>query len=169
VGFDLYNRLLQDTIRELQGEPAEEARPTKIALTLSTFIHEEYVEEINQRLTFYKKIADASSEDDLEEIADELRERFGPLPEPALHLIWAARLKLLGEQADVKNLDWKSAGLEIAFHPQCSVPPEKIISLLSKAPPGSTMAGEDRLRWAWSSPSLPDRFTEAIDLLRSLR
>jgi transcription-repair coupling factor (superfamily II helicase) len=169
VGFDLYTRLLQETIRELQGEPAEEARPTKITLTLSTFIHEEYVEEINQRLTFYKKIADASSEDDLEEIADELRERFGPLPEPALHLLWAARLKLLGEQADVKNLDWKSGGLEIAFHPQCSVPPEKITSLLSKAPPGSTMAGEDRLRWAWSSLSLPDRFAEAIDLLRSLR
>jgi transcription-repair coupling factor (superfamily II helicase) len=169
VGFEMYTRLLQETIQELQGEPAAAARPTRVSLPFPTLIPESYLEEINQRLTFYKKIADAPSEEELEEVAAELRERYGALPEAALHLLWGARLKLLGEKADVKSLEWRQGGLDVTFHAQCSVAPERIVALLAKAPAGSGMKGAETLHRAWESDGSTDRFAEAADLLRSLR
>jgi transcription-repair coupling factor (superfamily II helicase) len=169
VGFEMYTRLLQETIRELQGEPAEAARPTRVSLPFPTYIPDKYLEEINQRLTFYKKIADASSGEELEEVAAELRERYGPLPEPALSLVWGAHLKILGERADVKNLEWTEGALEIRFYPQCSVAPEKIVSLLAEAPAGSGMKGADLLRRGWASETSSDRFAEAQEVLRGLQ
>jgi transcription-repair coupling factor (superfamily II helicase) len=169
VGFEMYTRLLQETIGELQGEPVEEARPAKVSLPFPTFIPDGYLEEINQRLTFYKKIADASSGEELEEVATELRERYGPLPEGAVHLVRGAHLKILGEKAEVKSLDWTESGLAVRFYPQCSVAPEKIVALLEEAPRGSGMRGEDLLHLGWKEESDTDRFAEAAEALRRLQ
>ena len=168
LGFDLYTKLLRETIRELQGEPAVEERPAKISLSLPTFIPESFVESINQRLTFYKKIADASSDADLEEIAGELRERFGPPPEPVLHLLRGARLKITAENLGVKSLDWREDGLRLSFYPQAPVAPEKIVAALKEAPPGSRLTDQDRLLLCWGSDGPRERFGEALSLLQSL-
>jgi transcription-repair coupling factor (superfamily II helicase) len=168
LGFDLYTKLLRETIRELQGEPAVEERPAKISLSLPTFIPENFVESINQRLTLYKKIADASSDADLEEITGELRERFGPPPEPVLHLLRGARLKIAAENLDVKSLDWREDGLRLSFYPQAPVAPEKIVAALKEAPPGSRLMDQDRLLLCWGSDEPRERFSEALSLLQGL-
>jgi transcription-repair coupling factor (superfamily II helicase) len=126
------------------------------------------VESINQRLTFYKKIADASAEADLEEIAGELRERFGSLPEPVLHLLRGARLKIAAEKLGVKTLDWREDSLRLSFHPQSPVAPEKIVAALKEAPPGSSLTDQDRLVLRWGSDGPQGRFNEAFSLLQSL-
>ncbi|MFC1657602.1 transcription-repair coupling factor, partial [Candidatus Moduliflexota bacterium] len=135
LGFDLYTKLLRETIRELQGEPAAEEHPVKISLSLPTFIPDNYMESINKRLSFYKRIADASSGEDLEAVAGEMRERFGALPGPVHSLLQAARLKIAAEQAGLASLTWSGGGLEIAFHNRSAVSGEKIVAALQAAPP----------------------------------
>jgi transcription-repair coupling factor (superfamily II helicase) len=168
LGFDLYTKLLRETIRELQGEPAVEEHPVKISLSLPTFIPDDYMESINKRLSFYKRIADASSEEDLEAVAGEMRERFGALPGPVHSLLQAARLKISAEQAGLASLTWSAGGLEIAFHSGSAVSGEKIVAALQASPPGSRMRGEDRFYRAWEAEGTDDRFAEALALLQSL-
>jgi transcription-repair coupling factor (superfamily II helicase) len=169
IGFDLYGRLLRDTIRELQGEPAATERPAKTAFSLPTYIPEEYMENINQRLTFYKKVADANSREELDTVAGEMRERYGILPQSAEHLFGAAGLKLLAEELGVKSLKWGTAALELTFYAESLVSSRKIAAALKKGGPGSRSRGEHHLSWKWRSDSPADRFEEASVLLQSLR
>jgi transcription-repair coupling factor (superfamily II helicase) len=95
IGFELYTRLLRDTIAELRGEPAEAKAETKVTLGLSSFLPEAWIDAMDERLLVYKRLAGAGDPAEVQEIGVELRERFGPAPEPARNLLWAASLRTL--------------------------------------------------------------------------
>src|SRR6185295_6162005 len=82
VGFDMYVQLLEDTIRELKGEELED--DTRAAVSLG--ISEDYVPDMNQRLTVYRRVAASRTMDELTRALDEISDRYGPLPPSVLHL-----------------------------------------------------------------------------------
>jgi len=168
LGFEMYAQLLRDTIRELQGEPVPDERPTQVTICLPTVLPEAYVAEMPQRLGFYKRIAAARDPEALEEAATELRERFGPLPEPARNLLRVARLRLAGEALGLERIDWNADTLEFTARRGASVAPERVVALVARSGGRARLAGENRLSWRWRSRDADGRVAEALELLSGL-
>lgn len=104
VGFDLYAELLEKAVQELKGAyVAPEVEP-QIQLRISAFIADTYIPDTLLRLSLYRRIAGLQSADDASRLAEEIRDRFGPLPEEAGHLIAIARIKLLARQLRLERL-----------------------------------------------------------------
>ena len=80
VGFDMYMKLLEDTIRELKGEDLEDERRAAVNLRLDLRIDDDYIPDMNQRLSAYRRMASVRSLDEVDALLDELRDRYGAPP-----------------------------------------------------------------------------------------
>ncbi|HEX8151547.1 MAG TPA: transcription-repair coupling factor, partial [Thermoanaerobaculia bacterium] len=87
VGFEMYTKLLEETVREMKGEKIEEEVETSMNLGVDIYIPKGYIADENLRMTFYKKVASAKDDQRLEDIRNELRDRFGALPANVENLI----------------------------------------------------------------------------------
>jgi transcription-repair coupling factor (superfamily II helicase) len=102
VGLDLYTRTLERAVKEARtGESVPEPPAVTIDLPIEAALPEEYVTDRDTRLRLYRRLAATATERDLKAIEEELRDRFGPLPEPAQNLISLIELKLLAGPAGV--------------------------------------------------------------------
>ena len=93
VGFEMYVRLLEEAAKELRGVPTEVAIEVRIDLPVNAYLPTSYIDREPLRLAAYRRIAEAVTVSDVDESADELRDRFGPLPAPARSLLDVARLR----------------------------------------------------------------------------
>lgn len=117
VGFDLYCQLLRRTMATLRGEPPPRPATARLALDFIRFtpdplfadeaaaIPSDYIDDEPLRLQVYRRIAGAVDESELDEIAAELRDRFGPLPAPLSRLLELGRLKILASAADFEKVE----------------------------------------------------------------
>ena len=125
VGFHLYTRLLGDAVKQLRGpgrdggaaEPSSGMQfgldnltlpPVAVDLPISASLPSEYIEDRDLRLRIYRRVADIRGETQLEEVAQELAERFGPLPPPVQNLVFQLRVKILAVQAGVSAISTES-------------------------------------------------------------
>jgi transcription-repair coupling factor (superfamily II helicase) len=105
VGFDLYLRMLEETVRRVvQGDGARRLVPADVSLDLSTYIPDEYITSQEAKLDFYRRLTRAESPAEVEPLRQELRDRFGPLPSEAEALLAQATLRLLGGQLGVEGI-----------------------------------------------------------------
>ncbi|WP_061961671.1 transcription-repair coupling factor [Demequina flava] len=93
VGFDLYIRMVGEAVASFRGEGEEERAPMTIDLPIDAHIPTQYIEHERLRLEAYRKIAQAGSAEELDTVAEELRDRYGNLPEPVDNLFHVARLR----------------------------------------------------------------------------
>jgi transcription-repair coupling factor (superfamily II helicase) len=99
IGFDLYTRMVSDAVEQLRGVPVEEAPSVTLDIPLTMYLPQEYVGNETERLTLYRRLASASSVEDLKALREEIRDRFGPLPSPVENLLASVGLKLLAIEA----------------------------------------------------------------------
>jgi len=105
VGFDLYLRWLEETVRSLRGQgKGERPQPPEVVLDKPATLSDSYVADDAVKLDFYRRLARAGTSGDIESLRDELRERFGPLPESAEHLLDMARLRVIGAELGLQHL-----------------------------------------------------------------
>jgi transcription-repair coupling factor (superfamily II helicase) len=117
VGFDLYTRLLAQAVRELKGEgpnlvTGEEAATylnplaegLQLNLPIPAYVPEDYLPEEKLRLRLYRRLAGVTTLKSIDEMAKELEDRFGHLPEPVANLLYQLRLKILAMEAGVKTI-----------------------------------------------------------------
>jgi transcription-repair coupling factor (superfamily II helicase) len=109
VGFDLYCRMLAEAVEELRARQAgrEVAPPPSIPsieLPLAAFIPEGYIANPAQRISFYQRLARVASLEELADLGDELRDRFGAEPEPVDNLLYVVALRVLGGHAGVSSI-----------------------------------------------------------------
>ncbi len=93
VGFDMFMHMLEDAVAELRGSPNVHDVDTEISLEAPIYIPEDYVEDVGLRLSFYKRFAQADTEDDVVDLARELEDRFGAPPAAAMVYVRAMRLR----------------------------------------------------------------------------
>ena len=103
VGFEMYMKLLEETIRELKGEDLEDDVRATVNLRIDFRIDESYVPDMNQRLMIYRRIAAARTEDELTRIMDEVRDRYGPPPVPVLNLADYGRIRVLADALGIES------------------------------------------------------------------
>jgi transcription-repair coupling factor (superfamily II helicase) len=97
VGFDLYLRLLDETVtRMMRGDAAPPPPPTDVTLDIPSYLPDEYIAAPEIKLDLYRRLGAALVVDQVDAIRDEIRDRFGPLPPPAEAYLAVARLRLLG-------------------------------------------------------------------------
>ncbi len=130
VGFELYCRLLENTIRELKGEKPEPEFRTTIDLKLDIRIPESYISNQNQRLRVYKRIAQAESEEQLEKVREEVIDRYGKMPAPVSNLFRYARLKLEARRLAVASIERSDGRLLIKFEE--GAPVAKLVGLINR-------------------------------------
>ncbi|MFL5303207.1 MAG: TRCF domain-containing protein, partial [Anaeromyxobacteraceae bacterium] len=96
IGFDLYTQLLDDAVRELKGEPPKEEIDPDVQLPLPAFIPDPYMPDVHQRLFFYKRFAQASSDEELDDIRAEIVDRYGDPPDEvdALQALMQVKVRL---------------------------------------------------------------------------
>lgn len=96
VGFELYCRMLNDAVRRLKGDssPDSSQGQPQIELPVAAYIPKRYIDDEKQKLTIYRRIVSVTDRSEIKEIKEELKDRFGPIPEELLTLLDVAALKL---------------------------------------------------------------------------
>jgi transcription-repair coupling factor (superfamily II helicase) len=132
VGFDMYVRMLEETVRELKGEEVPPEIHSALNLALDIRIPPDYITDENQRLRAYRRIAGTHDSDEQERIARELEDRYGPVPEAVQNLLAYAALKSSAEKLGIERIDRRQGALQIKFHQQTRVDPAKLMNLVSR-------------------------------------
>ena len=145
IGFDMYVKLLEQTVRELQGEPVEEEHRATVNLGIDLRIDENYVPETNQRLALYRRVAGARDEEALAAVLEEVADRYGPAPPSLRRLAQYGRIRILAGQLGVESVDRERRLLVMRFGDKARVAPERLVSFV-QARPAVTMTPPAVLR-----------------------
>lgn len=132
LGFDLYTKMLERTIREIRGEVIEDELNVSINLGIDVSIPKDYISETSQRLRTYKRISSADSEETLRKIYSELSDRYGKIPKSVENLFEYARLRKLAEEMRVVAIDKTPDGFAIKLDQNAQVAPEKLMEFVQQ-------------------------------------
>ncbi|MEO7142853.1 MAG: transcription-repair coupling factor, partial [Bryobacteraceae bacterium] len=146
VGFDMYVRLLEESVRELKGEDVPPEVHSSLNLGLDIRIPPEYISDEHQRLRVYKRIADAGEREQADKMLAELEDRYGPPPDAVRNLFEFSLLKSLAQRIGIEVIDRRQGGLNVKFHQESRIDPGKLMELVNQVPGAQfTPAGVLRL------------------------
>jgi transcription-repair coupling factor (superfamily II helicase) len=134
IGFDMYVKLLERTVRELRGEAAGEERRATVTLGIELRIDEQYVPETNQRLALYRRVASAGDETELATLLDELSDRYGPVPRKVIRLIEFGRIRLMADRLGIESIDREKHLLVVKFRGDAPLDPVRLVALVEARP-----------------------------------
>ena len=134
IGFEMYAQLLDETVRELKGEDLEDDVRANVNLKVDLRLDAQYIEDMNQRLSVYRRIAAARGEAQLETILAEVRDRYGPLPPSMANLEGYARIRITADQLRVESIEREGTMVSIKFRERARVDPARLMNLLSRRP-----------------------------------
>jgi transcription-repair coupling factor (superfamily II helicase) len=132
VGFDTYVRLLEEAVREQKGEEILPEIHSSLNLGLDIRIPAEYIQDENQRLRAYRRIASASDAAEREKVEKELEDRYGPAPEAVRNLLEYSALKTFAEKLGIEAVDRRHGLINIKFHKETRVDPGRLMNLVSR-------------------------------------
>ena len=113
VGYDMYCKLLDEVIKEMQGIQIEEEPEIQIDLNVSSFIPDEYIQNGSQKIDIYQDIALCRNEEDIENVIDEITDRYGNMPSEVENLLEITRIKQLAQKSNIVKVMQK--GKQIVF------------------------------------------------------
>ena len=132
VGFDMYVRLLEETVRELKGEEVPAEIHSSLNLGLDMRIPADYIADENQRLRAYRQIANAGTPADRERVEKELEDRYGPVPDAVRNLLEYSGLKTTAEKLGIEAIDRRHTMLNVKFHPETHIDPARLMNLVNQ-------------------------------------
>src|SRR3954462_13747213 len=130
VGFEMYMKLLEQTVRELKGEDIEDDVRATVNLGVDLKIDESYVQDMNQRLTLYRKVAAARKEAEIDRVLEDAIDRYGPLPDSVLNLADYGRIRVMADRLGAESIDREGRAIVLKFRPQAKMDPARLISLV---------------------------------------
>jgi transcription-repair coupling factor (superfamily II helicase) len=174
VGLTLYLDLLEQAVRALKEgrEPVLDrplAATAEVELRLPALLPESYVADVPVRLGVYKQLAAAPDNAAIDGLTEELVDRFGPLPPPALNLLRVARLKLMARAIGIRRLDLGPQGGYALFEESNQVDPKAVIRLVQHPDRDYRLEGALKLRISVETEEDTERFEFAEKFLAGLR
>ena len=134
VGFEMYMKLLEQTVRELKGEELEDDVRATVNLRVDLRIDESYVPDMNQRLMLYRKVAAARREEEIDRVLEEAADRYGPLPDSVLNLADYGRIRVMADRLGIESIDREGRTVVLKFRPQAKVDPVRLVALVRQRP-----------------------------------
>jgi transcription-repair coupling factor (superfamily II helicase) len=173
VGLDLYTRMLGEEIARLKGEKVEQESEIRVSAPLPAYLPSEYVPDSEERMDIYRRLSRVESAAQVKEMADELRDRFGPLPVPAANMLKMIELKVRAGPVGISKAEIdRSGALKVSF--SSDRPPNKkqiagIVDLFPGRLTFHTRAGLGMtLQGARAGECRPDAMTDLEKLLKVL-
>ncbi len=132
VGYDLYCKMLNEAVKHLKGELEEEPYTTTVDLNVDAFIPATYIPNEYQKLDIYKRIASIENEEEMDDMLEELIDRFGDVPKKVQQLLSIALLKALAHSAYVVSVEQKGEVYKFTMYEKAKVHVERIPALIEK-------------------------------------
>ncbi|GAB2683536.1 transcription-repair coupling factor [Aliiglaciecola aliphaticivorans] len=169
VGFSLYMDMLEQAVEALKAgkEPSLDdalSAQTEIELRIPALLPEDYIGDVNTRLSLYKKLAGCSNLTEIKEFQIELIDRFGLLPDAAKNLVRVAELKLQAKSVGINKIDATIKGAVIEFSDATKIEPGYIIRMIQTKPNKFKLEGPDKLKVIINNDSAQSR----IDVIENL-
>jgi len=173
VGFTLFMEMLEQAVEALKEgkEPSLDdllRQQTEIELRLPALLPDEYIPDINTRLSLYKRIASAGNENALNELKVELIDRFGLLPDATTNLLTVNKLKLKAAGLGVRRIEAGEKGGYVEFAQNASINPGFLVNLLQSQPQHYRMDGPTKLKVMAPMSDRKDRIKYVDGLLTKL-
>ncbi|AJJ03565.1 transcription-repair coupling factor [Yersinia pseudotuberculosis IP 32953] len=170
IGFSLYMELLESAVDALKEgrEPSLEdltSNQTEIEMRMPVLLPEDFISDVNIRLSFYKRIASARNETELDELKVELIDRFGKLPDPARYLLHTAELRQQAQKLGIKRIEGNERGGFIEFGENNKVDPVYLIGLLQRQPQIYRLEGPTKLKFMQDLSDRAQRLKFITELL----
>ena len=174
VGFSLYSSLLDAAIKSLKaGQEPDTQQPlgitAEIKLHVPALLPEDYCGDIHERLILYKRMASCTDDTQLDEIYQELIDRFGLLPDPVRALLDCHRLRIEAKQLGIIRIDAGPDNIQLQFVPEPPVEAAKIIQLIHNNSREYTLSGPDRLKIQARVQDVSERVKIIRRLISTLR
>ncbi len=167
VGIETYTQLLEEAVRKLQGVEVEESVRTYLRLQMDFHIPTDYVPDENQRLQLYKRLATVRDGVQREEAAEELKDRYGPLPEAVNNLLDLSILKHRAEALRIPLVERRANCLVVKFRRDSKVDPNRIMRFVQESR-GASFRPDGTLEWAGFDDHGATAFDEIHRLLASV-
>ncbi len=174
VGFTLYMEMLEQAVEALKEgrEPSLDdllREQTEIEMRLPALLPDDYIPDINTRLSTYKRIASVSDTDELAELKVELIDRFGLLPDATKNLLSVSELKLSAASIKVKKIEAHEKGGFLEFYPDADINPTYLVKLLQSQPQKFSMEGPTKFKFTVPLVDRRKRIQFVSDLLGEFR
>jgi len=134
VGFDLYTQLLEEAVRNLKGVKPDKPLEVEIKLPVDAYFPSRYIRDSKQKVEMYKRVAAARSFEEVDDVIDELIDRYGEPPEPVQNLLWVSKLKIVAGKLGISLITGNEKGVIFKFHPESSLSPQAITETYHKYP-----------------------------------
>jgi transcription-repair coupling factor (superfamily II helicase) len=173
VGFSLYTRMLDRAVRRLKAGKAIDVDDavdisTEVNLHVPALLPDTYCNDVHERLSLYKRLADAQTREELEALREELVDRFGELPDPARALIQCHEVRLVARPLGVTRVDATHEAVQLQFMKNPPIDGGKVIAFVQKRGKVARLAGPDRLRVDAKLPVWQERAQAVKDILLQL-
>ena len=143
VGFEMYMKLLEETVKELKGEDLDDDVRAAVNLQVDFRIPESYVADVNQRLSIYRRVASSRTEDEIGRVLDDARDRYGAPPPALLNLADFGRVRVRADRLGLESIDRDGSLVVFKFRERTQVDVPRLLTLvrarpdLQLVPPGS--------------------------------
>jgi transcription-repair coupling factor (superfamily II helicase) len=168
VGFEFYTQLMEKAVRELKGEEVIEEITPEIHFHLPAFIPEAYVEDPGERLSLYRRLSLCRSDQDVEMIREELRDRFGKIPKEVDHLLEVIRVKILLTRLSIKKLEETPSQFVLTFDETTRVSPQRVVDFVHQRKGCFRLTPDSKLIIEGWPDMRRDPFGAAKNLLQAL-
>ncbi|HEY2336696.1 MAG TPA: transcription-repair coupling factor [Burkholderiales bacterium] len=172
VGFNLYARMLDRAVRKLKHGKATDWEGTvdisaEVNLHVPALLPATYCSDVHERLSLYKRLADAETTDALDALREELVDRVGELPEPARALLECHRVRIAARPLGVQRIDATHEAVQLQFVKNPPIDGAKVIAFIKRRG-GAKLAGQDKLRIDMKLPAWQERGQAVRDILQQL-
>ncbi len=172
IGFQLYSDMLNEAVRSLKnGKEPDLAAPlsttTEINLHVPALLPNDYCGDVHERLSLYKRMANCQTSGAIDDLQEELIDRFGKMPEAVKALIETHRLRIAAKPVGIVKIDAHAESAVLQFEPNPPIDAMRIIELIQKNR-HIKLNGQDKLRITASMPDLAARVTQVKTAIRSL-
>ncbi|MDG1097648.1 MAG: transcription-repair coupling factor [Methylophilaceae bacterium] len=170
IGFSLYSDMLNHAVKQLKSgnEPDLDAPlgvTTEINLHVPALLPSDYCPDVHERLVIYKRLANCENDEALDDLQEELIDRFGLLPETGEALMACHRLRIAAKPLGVIKIDASDAAIQLQFNPKADIDPLKLINLLQRDK-RCRMNGPEKLRISVELGNINHRVELIKDILK---
>jgi len=168
VGYDMFLKLMENSMAELKGEEVQESLEPEINIALPAAMPESYIQDIDQRLSTYRRLTKMTEVDDIADFKVELVDRFGALPVEALNLLLKTMLRVLAIKAGVKRLDLRGSQLSLYFSEAHQKNPAGIFDIIISGGKRFEFARDHVLKTELSKRNIAGLLTETKNILKEI-
>jgi transcription-repair coupling factor (superfamily II helicase) len=172
IGFQLYADMLNAAVKALKnGKEPDLAAPlastTEINLHVPALLPSDFCGDVHERLSIYKRLANCETQDSIDDLQEELIDRFGKLPDPVKALIETHRLRIAARSVGIVKIDAHAESALLQFEPKPPIDPMRIIELVQKNR-HVKLSGQDKLRVSATMPDLAARVAQVKSTIKAL-